>query len=111
MDLARATGAGPVDAEEVENIAGSEVRLLPQTGPAAQSRSMADAVRFRRQIVHLHSLGVRPLAEFLVELADQTDGKSVILDLLAEYERLEPDAVRLVGGDRFPRRVPLLVPR
>jgi len=51
------------------------------------------------------------LAEFLVELADQTDGKSVILDLLAEYERLEPDAVRLVGGDRFPRRVPLLVPR
>ena len=69
------------------------------------------AIRFRRQALHLHALGPRAVAEILVEIARQADCASVILELLAEYEdRLTPDMLHMVGGDRFPRRVPLMVP-
>jgi hypothetical protein len=73
---------------------------------------IVDTFRFRGQIAHLHTLGPRAIAEILVEIAAQADCASIILGLLAEYEeRLTPDQLRAVGGDRFPRRVPLLVPR
>ena len=73
---------------------------------------MEDALRFRRQVIHLHSLGVRAIAEFLEAIAKEADCAALILELLTEYElRLCPDTVRLVGGDRFPRRLPMLVPK
>ena len=61
--------------------------------------------------MHLHSLNVRALAEFLVEVANETDGTSTILRLLARYEEITPNMVRQVGGDQFPRRILMLVPR
>ena len=73
---------------------------------------MDAAIRFRRQVAHLHSLGARAVAEILEEIARTEDCTATILDLLAEYEqRLTPDLLHSVGGDRFPPRLPLLVPR
>jgi hypothetical protein len=72
---------------------------------------MVHALDFRRRVMHLHSLNVRALAEFLVEVANETDGTSTILRLLARYEEITPNMVRQVGGDQFPRRILMLVPR
>jgi hypothetical protein len=70
-----------------------------------------DRRRLQRGVEHLHVLGPRATAEFLVEVADRIGGMPAVLALLAEYERrLSPETLRLTGGDRFPQNVPLAVP-
>jgi hypothetical protein len=57
-------------------------------------------------------LGPRAVAEFLAEIAAETGGISTIIELLTEYgRRITPDMLRAFGGDRFPQRKPLVVPR
>ena len=69
------------------------------------------AFRLQHGAVHLHTLGPRSIAEFLAEVARETGSLASIIDRLAEYRRrMSPEMVRLVGADRFPRRVPLMVP-
>ena len=52
---------------------------------------------------HLHGLGVRPLAECLLEVAGNDDGARVtLLAVLERYSKLDPATVRGVGGDVFP---------
>jgi hypothetical protein len=69
-------------------------------------------LRLQRGAEHLHLLGPRALAEFLVELASQIGGLPATLTLLVEYEgRLTPAMLRLTGGDRFPARRLRVVPR
>ena len=46
---------------------------------------------------HLFDLGPRAVAEALLELAEPAD----LLRVLSDYDRLTPDLLRLVGGDRF----------
>jgi hypothetical protein len=71
-----------------------------------------DLFRLQRGAEHVHRLGTRPLAELLAQIGAEHDCIADILALLDQWrERLAPDTVRLVGGDRFPRRVPLAVPR
>jgi hypothetical protein len=102
--VTRSESSAPLEAEQI----------FPdklKSGGAITS-ALSNAISFRRQVMHLHALGPRAMAEILVEIADETGGAPVILKLLAEYEtRLDQATVRLVGGDRFPRLVPLLVPR
>ena len=96
----------------VEEIAshGSE-RLLHRTAGTAQS-SLIDNVRYQRQVLHLHRLGPRAVAEFLTEIGKQADCAPAIFDLLTEYQdRLTPELIRQAGGDRFARIPLLLVPR
>jgi dihydroxyacid dehydratase/phosphogluconate dehydratase len=64
-----------------------------------------DRLRLQRGVEHLHRLGPRATAEYLAEVARQIGGLPAMLGTLAEYERrLSPDLLRVVGGDRFPRR-------
>jgi dihydroxyacid dehydratase/phosphogluconate dehydratase len=64
-----------------------------------------DRLRLERGVEHLHRLGPRATAEFLTEVADHIGGMPAIIGTLLEYERrLSPDLLRVVGGDRFPRR-------
>lgn len=50
---------------------------------------------FRRAVERLHALGVRPLAELLIEIdADP--------DVVARYARLDPTIIRALGADRWP---------
>ena len=58
--------------------------------------------RFERQVEHLHRLGPRAVAEFLIEIARGTGQSSFIMDRLQAYARLDPEILRAVGGDRFP---------
>ena len=69
-------------------------------------------LRLERGAQHLHHLGPRAVAEFLAEIADAIGGTPCILARLTEYERrISPDMLRAVGGDRFPSRLPRMVPR
>ncbi len=63
-----------------------------------------DRLRLQRGVEHLHRLGARAEAEFLAELAGRIGGLPAILNLLTEYQRLQPNQLRAVGGDRFPAR-------
>ena len=60
-------------------------------------------VRFRRDVQRLHALGARSLYELLAELGATHLIRTPIETLVRCYvERLEPETVRAVGGDRFP---------
>ncbi len=70
------------------------------------------ALRLQRGVEQLHRLGPRATAEFLAEIADEIGGISAIIELLTEYgRRITPEMLRAIGGDRFPQRAPLVVPR
>ncbi len=69
----------------------------PLTGP-----------HFERAIEHLHRLGPRPLAELLIEIAKATGEPGLIADRIAAYAALDPEIVRFVGGNHFPK-MPLTV--
>ena len=71
-----------------------------------------DRLCLQRRVEHLHALGPRATAEFLVEVADRIGGMPCILGLLVEFEqRLSLDMVRAAGADRFPPRQLHAVPR
>ena len=68
----------------------------PVNGPLSNAR-------FRRQVAHLHALGVRPTAELLIEhVGDDEQACNTLLLLLDKYSRLSPAVVEAVGGDVFP---------
>ncbi len=60
--------------------------------------NMAARHERQRRIEHLHSLGPRAVGELLYEVAEGED-----LDrALGAYERITPDLLKALGGDRFP---------
>jgi hypothetical protein len=61
-------------------------------------------LHLRRGAQHLHDLGPRPLAEFLIELGRVHDiDCTAICDHLGCWRRrLTPELVRAVDGDRWP---------
>ena len=71
------------------------------TEPICQTRHIVDmAMRLKRQrqIEHLHSLGPRAVGELLCEVSEAED-----LDrALKAYERLTPELLKALAGDRFP---------
>ncbi len=70
-----------------------------------------ERMRLDRGAEHLHRLGARATAEFLLELSATTGGQPAILRLLAEYQnRLSPNLLRAAGGHRMPPRRPRAVP-
>ncbi len=72
------------------------VEPLRPIGPIAAE--VVASLRRQRQIEHVHRLGARAVGELLREVDDGAD-----LDhALAAYERLTPDLLKAVGGDRFP---------
>ena len=66
--------------------------------------------RLKPGVEHLHTLGPRATAEMLADLAIRIGGMPAILGLLAEYQRLTPQAVSLASADRFPPPALRLVP-
>ena len=88
------------------------LRVLPAAGePGYPSPGeIAAGPRLERQVVRVHALGPRVLAELLIEIASHTGQSIFIADRLQAYARLDPELVRAVGGDSFPP-MPLTVIR
>jgi hypothetical protein len=60
-------------------------------------------IRFRRAVEQFHRLGGRALAELLAEIGAKFLIRQSIEDAVAGYvARLDPELLRVVGGDRFP---------
>ena len=60
-------------------------------------------VRLQRAIEHIHRMGPRPVGELIAELLETAGGDPCVLDDMLRWTRLDPDIVRKVGADRFPR--------
>ena len=58
--------------------------------------------RFERQVVCVHALGPRPLAELLIEIANLTDRPDIVADRVEAFAALDLAFLRSIGGDRFP---------
>ena len=76
----------------------------------AQRRHSEDPRSFKARLPalvgHLHALGIRPVAELLIEhVGDDEQARDTLLLLLEKYGRLNPAVVEAVGGDRFPPAV------
>jgi hypothetical protein len=68
-------------------------------------------IRFQRDVDRLCALGSRAVAEAFFEIGARTGHMTTIEQVVARYARLDPDAVSLFGGDRFPPRPPLRLVR
>ncbi len=88
------------------------LRVLPAAGePGYPSPGeIATGPRFERMVDRVHSLGPRPLAELLAEIAIVTGEPDLIADRLQAYAGLDPEIVRALGADHFPA-MPLTVIR
>ena len=65
-------------------------------------RAAISALRRQRQIQKVHGLGPRALDELLIEIGTK-HGITIDIERIVErYAALDPEAVRLAGGDRFP---------
>ena len=82
----------------------SAMRLLPVAGKPGHPPpgEIAAGQRFERQIMRVHALGPRPLAELLDELSTATGQPALIADRVEAYAGLNPEIVRAIGADRFP---------
>ena len=63
-----------------------------------------------RHVIVVHRLGPRATLELLLELAAEYGDVPRAAALLARYASLDPEAVRVAGGDRLPCRRLRLVP-
>ncbi len=94
--------------------------IVPLPTPALTPKQHYQQTSWRRQdedarlfktrlpvlVDHLHALGVRPVAELLIELVgDDEQARNTLLLLLERYGRLSPAVVQAVGGDTFPPAV------
>jgi hypothetical protein len=68
-------------------------------------RNPANDFRIQRSVEHLHRLGARATTEAFLEVAELIGDSSALLEILERYRRLNPDMIRVAGGDRFPTRL------
>jgi hypothetical protein len=83
---------------------GSENNPRPDE-PQGLLVDLSDA-RLRRDVEKIHRLGPRVAYEMWLELGRDRLLRVEIERLVARYAQLSPDAVRVLGGDRFPERGP-----
>ncbi len=60
-------------------------------------------LRFHREAEKLHALGPRPYGELLGEIGEQFGCRTFIEQRLRAYAALDPEVVRELDGDEFPR--------
>ena len=70
---------------------------------AEVAEDLVDDLRFHRQVERLHALGLRATGELLLEIAECIGCRTFIDQRLEAYAALDPETVRAVAGDQFPR--------
>ena len=68
---------------------------------SAKAAEIVANVRFQRRVINLCKRP-RPAAELLARLGAEYSITTRIDQLLEEFESLDPEALELAGGDRFP---------
>ncbi len=68
-------------------------------------------LRLHRQVEKLHRLGPRATGELLAEIGEQRHCGTFIEQRLRAYAALDPEVVRELDGDEFPRPPLYEVPR
>ena len=58
--------------------------------------------RLMRDVERLHGLGPRAVFEILSEVGRTRLCRTYIENVVARYAKIDPEAVRIVDGDRFP---------
>ena len=61
--------------------------------------------RFQRDCEAAWNLGPRALCELLSEIGAAKMCRRYIEDLTAQYAAINPDALKVAGGDKFPPRI------
>jgi hypothetical protein len=64
---------------------------------------LVDRLRFQRQVEKLHALGQRAVGELLAEIGEQRACRTFIDQRLETYAALDPELVKAIEGDKFPR--------
>ena len=74
----------------------------PQRLDAVAGDLVAD-LRFHRQVERLHGLGPRATGELLMEIGEQRHYRTFIDRRVEAYANLDPQVLRELTGDEFPR--------
>ena len=64
---------------------------------------LVDDLRFHRHVERLHALGPRAVGELLLEIGELRACRTFIDQRLDAYAALDPETVKAVDGDKFPR--------
>ena len=64
---------------------------------------LVDNLQFQRQVEKLHNLGPRAIGELLAEIGEQRSCQTFIDIRLSAYAALDPELVKALDGDEFPR--------
>ncbi len=67
------------------------------------ARDLVGELKFHREAEKLHVLGPRPYGELLAEIGERFACRTFIDQRLRAYAALDPDVVRKLDGDEFPR--------
>jgi hypothetical protein len=82
--------------------------LRPQDTPGLGGLTPTDRLRLRRGAEHLHRLGPRAYAEFILEISTTRRCRQHALERLDQWRGLTPELVRAAGGDQFPAELALI---
>ena len=64
---------------------------------------LVNELRFHCRVEKLHALGPRVVGELLAEIGEQRACRTFIDQRLEAYAALDPEILRELGGDQFPR--------
>lgn len=64
---------------------------------------LVDDLKFHHQVERLHRLGPRASGELLLEIAECLGTRTFIDRRLKAYAALDPDVVKELGANEFPR--------
>ena len=67
------------------------------------ARDLVGELKFHREAEKLHTLGPRPYGELLAEIGEKFKCRTFIDRRLAAYAALDPEVIRELDGDQFPR--------
>jgi hypothetical protein len=67
------------------------------------TKNLVEILIFQRNVERLHALGPRATGELLAEIGEQRHCRTFIEQRLAAYAALDPEIVRALKGDQFPR--------
>ena len=91
--------------DEIEEWLNSRPRrtYAAEAAEREAERDLVDDLRFHRLVEKLYALGPRPYGELLMEIGEQRACRTFIEQRLKAYAGLDPEVVRELDGDEFPR--------